>query len=122
MIKCRECQIEIKKDQMRCSQCGLPKSISGMKVEDSNVANARKPAEMPTIMGHGEFIKSAMCPCCNLLMYIKDTECPHCGYLLTEIERQRQHHYSWKQRLKGYKLGGVFTIFFILLFMFLFAK
>lgn len=82
-----------------------------MKVEDSNVANARKPAEMPTIMGNGEFIKSAMCPCCNLLMYIKDTECPHCGYLLTEIERKRQHHYSWKQRLKGYKLGGVFTIF-----------
>jgi len=121
MIKCRTCQTLIEKDLIRCPGCGCPKKFVGIEVEDSSVPIERSPPEMPTIMGSGEFVKSAMCPCCDLIMYIKDTECPHCSHLLTSAERKSQQLYSRGQRLKGYKFGAIFTIGFILLFTFVFG-
>lgn len=121
MSKCRACQTNLENDLDQCSVCACPTNISRWEVKNWNVAKKRMNPEMPTIMGSGEFVKSAKCPFCNLIMYIKDIECPHCSHLLIAAEKEKQKLYSREQSFKGYKLGAVFTIGFILLFTVLFG-
>ncbi|WP_299494305.1 hypothetical protein [uncultured Shewanella sp.] len=69
---------------------------------------------MPTIMDSA-FDGAAYCPRCHLLMYVKDETCPHCAYLLSLDERNKQKGFSKQQLKKGLKMGTAWTLGFILI-------
>lgn len=76
--------------------------------------------EKPTIMGMAEFLPSAKCPRCNLIMYLGPT-CPHCECLLSHLEQETQKKFWINVRNTGYRRGFVFFIVAILFFYWLFS-
>ena len=116
MDNCRACKSKLEKGLTKCSVCLCPINLFFWEVKHWDTAKRRMMPRVPSITGDPSGIPAAKCPSCNLIMYVGDIECPHCEYELTANEMEVQKEYSRKQMLKGYKLGGIFTIAFIVLF------
>jgi hypothetical protein len=121
MSNCRACKSKLENGDTRCSICCCPVNLFFWEVKNWDVAKGRMKPRVPTIIGQPEIMPAAKCPNCSMRMYIEDIECPHCEYELSSKEKQIQKEWSRAQMFKGFKLGAIFTIGFIILFTVLFS-
>jgi len=121
MSNCRACNTKLEKGLTKCSVCCCPINLFFWKFKNWDTEKQRMKPRVPSIIGSPEIVPAAKCPSCKLIMYVGDVECPHCEYELTAEEIKAQKEFSRKQMIKGFKLGAIFAIGFIVLFTLLFS-
>lgn len=121
MKECRACSSIVKSALDNCDKCGCPFDLPFWQVKNWDLIKRRMKPREPSIIGFPELMPAAKCPNCSMRMYVEDLECPHCKYELSAEEKQTQVKWSRSQKLKGIKLGLIFTIIFIIIFTAIFS-
>lgn len=109
-----------------CQACGCPATTNRALVDEWRThgrIRPRKPSLAPDpattfflgpLLGKSSPLTDAVAHCqgCGLMMYIRDTECPHCSYVHSEPEKVCQRHYAADYTGRGLRHGAKYWLVF----------